>query len=333
MRESSEERKSVGISFFVLALCYLGYLVFEFSQGWGSVSTLLALISVVGAVLVGLDQFMVFENLPLPMGAIGFAAMAFEMSISCVRLFVTYLKYMSQNALAGALAWRICAALCGFVALAIAAGILYMASVNKEKTKTVIKILYPLLVAGLFIRALILAWIVVYYLCVDTYAIFVAANAFQVLMAFLLASFAPNAIPDELKPIRTITRPDGTVVALRKTCYFNMGLHVLLLIITCNCWTFKWTYRTTKYTNNVTGFSNRIPFLSWFMYLFIPFYFLYWIYNTAQRADVMAKENGIGGSDIAVVCLLLMLFGFWFIPPIMIQDKLNKVVLQGNKPL
>lgn len=105
--------------------------------------------------------------------------------------------------------------------------------------------------------------------------------------------------------------------------YCNLGKHVLLLLCTCGIWEFIWIYRTTKNTNRA-GEEYRDPTKKLLLCMFVPFYLIYWTYKTAQRIDRMSAAKGIY-SDSASICLILAIF-VPIVPPILMQDKLNKIV-------
>ncbi|MBE6036659.1 MAG: SHOCT domain-containing protein [Clostridiales bacterium] len=58
--------------------------------------------------------------------------------------------------------------------------------------------------------------------------------------------------------------------------------------------------------------------------MFVPFYYIFWTYKTAQLTDQLAREKGLA-SDMATLCLILAIF-VGIIPPILLQDKLNNIV-------
>ncbi|MBQ1820743.1 MAG: SHOCT domain-containing protein [Clostridia bacterium] len=64
--------------------------------------------------------------------------------------------------------------------------------------------------------------------------------------------------------------------------------------------------------------------------MFVPFYSIFWTYKTAQRIDTIAKTRGMS-SEIATPCLVLAIF-VGIVPPILMQDKINAIALNGNAP-
>ena len=98
--------------------------------------------------------------------------------------------------------------------------------------------------------------------------------------------------------------------------------HILLLLFLGGIWSAIWAYRMTEATNIASG-EKRDPITQLLLYIFIPFYSIYWTYVTAQRVDEVAKKAG-HHSDLAMICLILMLV-IPIAPPVLIQDKINNI--------
>ena len=112
--------------------------------------------------------------------------------------------------------------------------------------------------------------------------------------------------------------------------YCGMAKHILLLLFTFGIWQLIWVYRMTRYTNAVQDEPERNPTTKLLLYIFIPFYSIYWTYKTARRIDKLAAAKGIP-SDIATLCLVLEFF-IPIVPLILMQDKLNTVVTARSVP-
>ena len=106
--------------------------------------------------------------------------------------------------------------------------------------------------------------------------------------------------------------------------YVSLGKHICLLIFTFGIWQMIWIYKQTKFTNNAKGEEERNPTTKLLLYLFIPFYSIYWTYKTAQRIDIIAKDNGCN-SELSTICLILAIF-IGIVPPILMQDKVNEII-------
>ena len=98
---------------------------------------------------------------------------------------------------------------------------------------------------------------------------------------------------------------------------------VLLLLFTFGIWQLVWVYKTTGYLNQAKGEEYRSPTSKLLLYMFVPFYSIYWIYKSAQRIDKMAAEKGLN-SELSTLCLILAIF-IPFIALILMQDKINAI--------
>lgn len=122
--------------------------------------------------------------------------------------------------------------------------------------------------------------------------------------------------------------PQEQIVYGARYGYVRPMKHILLLLFTFGIWQLIWTYRTTAFLNCVKSEKYRKPAAKLLLCMFIPFYSIYWTYQTARRTDRLAAENGIY-SEIAKPCLLCA-FLVALAAPIMIQEKINTCV---QKPL
>lgn len=112
--------------------------------------------------------------------------------------------------------------------------------------------------------------------------------------------------------------------------YCDLVKHILLLVFTFGIWSYIWIYRTTRYLNCVEDEQPRDPTSQLLLCMFVPFYAIFWIYQSAQRIDKLAARKGIP-SDITMLCLILAIF-VGIVPLIMMQDKMNAIVTAGNRP-
>ncbi len=107
----------------------------------------------------------------------------------------------------------------------------------------------------------------------------------------------------------------------KKSPYFPLFGHILLLLFVGGIWQYIWIYRTTRVTNALRDETPRNPATKLLLCLFVPFYYLYWVYKTSQRIDRLSAIRGIS-SDSALTCLLFAIF-LPIIAPILMQDKIN----------
>ena len=118
--------------------------------------------------------------------------------------------------------------------------------------------------------------------------------------------------------------PSSDSAAIGNKVYCSLGKHVLLLLFTFGIWPLIWVYRMTEYLNCVKNEPSRGPAAQLLLYLFIPFYSIYWFYKSAQRIDALAKTRRVS-SDLSVICPVLAIF-ISFIPMILMQEKVNTII-------
>ncbi len=112
--------------------------------------------------------------------------------------------------------------------------------------------------------------------------------------------------------------------------FINMALHVLLLFFGLGIWLYIWIYRTTKFLNKTPGNPERSPVAQLLLCMFVPFYIIFWVHNSAKRIDQLAAYQGIS-CDIATLCLILEIF-VPIVPPIVMQSKINTIA-QASVPV
>lgn len=96
-------------------------------------------------------------------------------------------------------------------------------------------------------------------------------------------------------------------------------------MFTFGIWNIIWVYRTTDALNEVQGKRYRSPIKKLLLCLFVPFYYIYWTYRSAQRVDALAGQFGIE-SDISKACLIsAVLVPIAAVPSGIIQSMINEV--------
>lgn len=118
------------------------------------------------------------------------------------------------------------------------------------------------------------------------------------------------------------------IVPLVFTQYISIAKHIFLSLITCGIWQLVWTYHVTKNLNAVEGVEERKPAGELLLCMFLPFYYPYWLYKTAEGVEDFGKENG-KEFKIDILCI-----AFAFVCPlfatVLIQNKINVIV---GKPM
>ena len=107
--------------------------------------------------------------------------------------------------------------------------------------------------------------------------------------------------------------------------YFDLFVHLLLLVLTGGIWNYIWIYRMTAYLNRVEGEEKRNPVTKLLLCMFVPLYAVYWIYKSCQRIDKLAAEVGVK-SELSVLCLILCLV-VGMVPQVLMQEKVNEIIV------
>ena len=144
----------------------------------------------------------------------------------------------------------------------------------------------------------------------------------------IMSAGKPTARPAGTNNTASVGGTTNAASVVNDEAYCDLIKHVLLLLFTFGVWYFIWIYRMTGYTNTVRDEEERNPTNKLLLCLFVPFYGIYWTYKTAQRVDKIAAEKN-ATSDLATLCLVLDIF-VPIIPPILMQDKINKVITAGD---
>lgn len=153
------------------------------------------------------------------------------------------------------------------------------------------------------------------------------------------------------KPFENIHALEGTSVAVSNMAqkenisaasagssawsgYCSMTKHVFLLLFTFGVWHLIWVYRVTETLNGSKVYTYRNPIAKLLLYMFVPFYSIYWMYQTGLRVDQSAHDAG-GYSKLATLSLILTIF-MPIIPIILLQSKMNDICAmraraEGNK--
>ena len=116
--------------------------------------------------------------------------------------------------------------------------------------------------------------------------------------------------------------------------YIGIVPLILFSIITFGIYIYIWIYKTTKFfdyrLNRQGSFS---PGLEVVLCLFVPFYFIYWIYKQTKAAEEAHHLAGNhSNDDLAIINILLCVFGLGLIAYALLQDQINKLCTGYTEP-
>lgn len=104
--------------------------------------------------------------------------------------------------------------------------------------------------------------------------------------------------------------------------HFNLAGHIILMFL-FGIWQYIWVYRTTKHLNADKTEEYRSPAKKLLLYLFVPFYSIYWVYMSCQRIDNLSKQRGLT-TNISTLCVIFSIF-LPFVSWIVMQSRINKI--------
>lgn len=112
--------------------------------------------------------------------------------------------------------------------------------------------------------------------------------------------------------------------------YVSMGAFVLLLLFTFGIYYLINYYKMTKFANNATRVDDtadiKSPAGQLLLCMFIPFYNIYWYYQTTKRIDSLYRSSLGEESDLATTSLVLSIFGLGSIAQILMRSRINYAV-------
>ena len=121
--------------------------------------------------------------------------------------------------------------------------------------------------------------------------------------------------------------PDGS--KQKQEGYYDLVQHALLLLFTFGIWELIWIYRTTKFLNNAPDQEERNPTTKLLLCMFVPFYYVYWIYRSCKILDAWGKEKQ-DDEEITLIAFILSFF-VRIVSLILMQNKLNRLCTMGKK--
>jgi len=107
--------------------------------------------------------------------------------------------------------------------------------------------------------------------------------------------------------------------------YTEMWIHVLLTVFLSIFWVPIWVYKTTKAVNKLDHSAERTPTGAMLLYIFLPFYWVFWQYTIVNMLDDHAAKHGENTDNGAVV--LVCAFLLPIVNIFLIQHRLNREAL------
>lgn len=112
----------------------------------------------------------------------------------------------------------------------------------------------------------------------------------------------------------------------------SVGMCIVLSIVTCGIYALYWYACLTRDVNEVTrgaktaegGMAVLLDIVT------CGIYGIYWAYRAGERLDAERTANGAPYGNLALVYLLLSIFGLGLIAYALVQNELNQFTLDGG---
>ena len=107
----------------------------------------------------------------------------------------------------------------------------------------------------------------------------------------------------------------------------NLGLYIVLTIVTCGLFGLYWSCTLNDDTNKVSGHSEAMGGVAALLLSIVTcgIYSLIWMLNMGTRIDEVKTKRGIPSGNSGVLYLVLAVVGLGFISEILLQSELNKL--------
>ena len=126
--------------------------------------------------------------------------------------------------------------------------------------------------------------------------------------------------------------------------YINLSKHIILMLFTFGIWFFIWVYKITYYLTGLEYGSEEMKVngvsvnekkssdsarTQLLLCIFIPYYFIFWMCSRAKTVEKKALDAGIPVKGFFTICVIFSIV-LPFIPPILMQEKINEIVIKQN---
>lgn len=154
----------------------------------------------------------------------------------------------------------------------------------------------------------------------------------RILLMISLQILLPNILKDFVLPKKTVrninehtTAGTDADITIKDEVYCSLGKHVVLLLFTFGVWQCIWVYRTTRFLNKAPcAIQQYHPTKKLLLYIFVPFYSIYWFYKHGQRLDSLSNAKRLEKSDMGTLCLILGIF-IPIVAAILMQERINAI--------
>ena len=114
----------------------------------------------------------------------------------------------------------------------------------------------------------------------------------------------------------------------------SIGLCIFLSIITCGIYAMYWFVCLTDVSNTVTGQGTTTGGVALlFNLITCGIYGIYWSYKMGEKLDAARVASGAPYGSLAILYLVLSIFGLQIVTYALVQSELNKFTPIGPNDL
>lgn len=111
----------------------------------------------------------------------------------------------------------------------------------------------------------------------------------------------------------------------------NVAVSIILTLVTCGIYGLYWMVCLTDDSTEVTGMGRTSGGMALVLTLITcSIYRLYWAYKMGEKLDMSRAQRGVPTGSLAIVYLVLSIFGLDIIVWALIQGELNKYSPTGD---
>jgi hypothetical protein len=106
----------------------------------------------------------------------------------------------------------------------------------------------------------------------------------------------------------------------------SIGIGILLTLVTCGIYGLFWQYKQIETLNAWTK-RDDFSFWLWLLLSIVTFgiFAIYYEYKMAKAINEIQEDRGLRlQGDLAVICIVVSLFGFWFASLAIQQSNINR---------
>lgn len=105
---------------------------------------------------------------------------------------------------------------------------------------------------------------------------------------------------------------------------------IILSVITCGIYGIYWFIKLNDEINYLSGDTTDTTGGMAFLFSLITcgIYQIYWMFKMGDRLDTVVANKGMPAQSRGILYLVLALFGFGIVSYALMQDTVNKVIVQ-----